>query len=186
MPAVHISAETQGESHKKWWFMKVSNINSKLNIMLICSPTWNLQRCRFVSPVLAALCDPLPHGGVEGLSAHMWVLTVRVEQPSQGSQPVLVRTLSRHGLQVLQDGGGQHISWKDMKDAATMIWLQMIIQARFVESTLVRLPELEVLHVLYMMSRSSCSENPPVSLLTSSLVSQPGDSHTEHAEMSKT
>ena len=73
-----------------------------------------------------------------------------------------------------------------MKDAATMIWLQMIIQARFVESTLVRLPELEVLHVLYMMSRSSCSENPPVSLLTSSLVSQPGDSHTEHAEMSKT
>lgn len=47
------------------------------------------------------------------------------------------------------------------------------------------LPVLEVLHVLYMMSRSSCSENPPVSLLSSSLVPQPGDSHAKHVDMSK-
>lgn len=63
-----------------------------------------------ISPVLAALGDPLSHDGVESLSAHVWVLTVRVEQPLQGSQSVLLRTLSCHGLQVLHDGGGQHLS----------------------------------------------------------------------------
>lgn len=66
----------------------------------------------FVSPVLAALGDPLPHSRVEGLSAHERVLTVRVEQMSQSSQPVLLWTLGRHGLQVLYDGGGQHLSWR--------------------------------------------------------------------------
>lgn len=35
--------------------------------------TWSL-----ISPVLAALGDPLSHGDVESLSAHMWVVTVRV------------------------------------------------------------------------------------------------------------
>jgi len=69
-----------------------------------------MNQLKSVSPVLAALCDPLPHDGVESLSAHMRVLTVRVEQPPQGRQSVLLRTLSSHGLQVLQHGGGQHLS----------------------------------------------------------------------------
>lgn len=50
--------------------------------------------------------DPRPHGGVKRLSAHMWVLTVRVEQPLQGSQSVLPWALSSHGVQVLENGGG--------------------------------------------------------------------------------
>lgn len=60
-----------------------------------------------VSPVLAALGDPVSHYGVESLSAHMWILTVGVQQVSQGSQPLLLVTLSRHALQVMNDGGGQ-------------------------------------------------------------------------------
>lgn len=64
----------------------------------------------FVSPVLAALGDPLPHSRVEGLSAHKRVLTVRVEQMSQSSQSLLLRTLGRHSLQVLYNGRGRHLS----------------------------------------------------------------------------
>lgn len=60
-----------------------------------------------VSPVLAALGDPFSHYGVEGLPAHVWILTVGVQQVLQGGQPLLLVTLSRHALQVMDDGGGQ-------------------------------------------------------------------------------
>lgn len=73
------------------------------------------KRCCVHSPVLAAMCNPLPHGGVEHVSAHVWVLTIRVEQPLQVGQPVLLRALSRHALQVVNDGGGQHLPWKQQR-----------------------------------------------------------------------
>lgn len=60
------------------------------------------------SPVLAAVGDPFSHFGVENLSAHMWILTFGVEQLSQRGQPLLLVTLSRHSLQVVNDGGGQN------------------------------------------------------------------------------
>lgn len=93
MTAVLISTETQEGSVRSQPSMFVK---------------WNKVT---VSPVLAALGDPRPHGGVKHLSAHVWVLTVRVEQPSQGSQSVPPVALRSHGLQVLKNGGGQHFSW---------------------------------------------------------------------------
>lgn len=47
------------------------------------------------------------------------------------------------------------------------------------------LPVLELLHASYRISRSSCSENPLLSLSSSSLALQPGGSQTEHDEISK-
>lgn len=47
------------------------------------------------------------------------------------------------------------------------------------------LPVLELLHASYRISRSSCSENPLLSLSSSSLAPQPGGSQTEHDEISK-
>lgn len=64
------------------------------------------------SPVLAALSDPLRHAGVESLSAHMTVLTIRVQQPPQGHQSVLPRTLCCHTVQVMNYIGGQNLPWR--------------------------------------------------------------------------
>lgn len=47
------------------------------------------------------------------------------------------------------------------------------------------LPVLELLQASYRISRSSCSENPLLSLSSSSLAPQPGGSQTEHDEISK-
>lgn len=68
-----------------------------------------------VSPVLAALCDPLLHAGVESLSAHMTILAIGVQQPPQGGHSVLPRTLSCHALQVVNNGGGQHLPWRQQR-----------------------------------------------------------------------
>lgn len=139
----------------------------------------------FVSPVLAALGDPLSHGGVESVSAHMRVLTVWIEQLSQGCESVLLRTLSCHGLQVLHNIGSQHHTWKHQRNRNKALYLNgvRLFQSVVLNITRARLPELDVLHASYMMSRSSCSENPLVPWLSSmSFVPQPGDSHTSHVE----
>lgn len=130
-----------------------------------------------VSPVLAALGDPFSHYGVESLSAHMWILTVGVQQVSQGGQPLLLVTLSRHALQVMDDGGGQDFPWETTE---TMLY------GRLCDSLGIKchLPVLELLHASYRISRSSCSENPLLSS-SSSLAPQPGGFQTEHDEISK-
>lgn len=68
--------------------------------------------CAPSSPFLAALRDPLRHAGVEGLSADVTVLTLRVQQPPQGHQSVLPRTLCSHAVQVMNYGGGQNFPWE--------------------------------------------------------------------------
>lgn len=62
-----------------------------------------------ISPALAAVGDPFSHFGVETVSAHRWILTVGVEQLLQGGQPLLLSTLSRHALQVINDHGGRNL-----------------------------------------------------------------------------
>lgn len=76
-----------------------------------------------ISPVLAAVGDPFSHFGVETLSAHRRILTVGVEQLSQGGQPLLLGTVNRHALQVINDHGGRNFPWENTETKIYKIFL---------------------------------------------------------------
>ena len=65
----------------------------------------------FSLPILAALGNPLPHGGLEFGPANSGVPALRVQHTIQSIQPVLFWALASHSLQVLHDRGGQNLSY---------------------------------------------------------------------------